>query len=85
MRTPISNTAPTYSRPVQVEGCRPALFWILARHGTRNPGYDDVLEMEEKLPNIRDSIIAAWSEGLGELKEDDILRFMDWELSLIHI
>jgi len=68
--------------PVEIEGCLPALFWNLARHGTRNPGDDDIPEMEDQLPDIRDQIVAAWNEGLGELDEDDILRFMEWEFNL---
>ena len=65
-----------------MEGCQPALFWNLARHGTRNPGDDEILEMEDELPGIRDQIIAAWTDGPGQLDEDDILRFMEWEFNL---
>jgi len=74
--------ANTDTSPVEIEGCQPALFWILARHGTRNPGDDDIPEMNDQLPGIRDQIVTAWSEGLGELEEEEILRFMEWEFSL---
>ena len=38
--------------------------------------------MNDQLPGIRDQIVTAWSEGLGELEEEDILRLMEWEFSL---
>ena len=33
--------------PLELAGCQPVAFWNLARHGTRNPGDDDILEMAE--------------------------------------
>lgn len=68
--------------PIEVEGCRPALFWNLARHGTRNPGDDDILEMADMLPKIRDQILNSWEEGLGEMEEEEIVRFLEWEFNL---
>ena len=65
-----------------MEGCRPALFWNLARHGTRNPGDDDILEMGDTLPSIRDQIVNAWEEGGGAMEEEDIIRFLEWNFDL---
>jgi hypothetical protein len=58
------------------------LFWNLARHGTRNPGDDDILEMTAILPNIRHQILNSWEEGLGEMEEEEIARFLEWEFNL---
>ena len=71
-----------FCSPVRVEGCRPALFWSLARHGARNPGEDDILELGEKLPGIRDQILAAWEGGGGELTKENMAGFMDWTFDL---
>ena len=58
------------------------LFWYLARHGTRNPGDDDILEMAEMLPVLRDEIVAAHEEGRGGLGEEDIVRMIEWSFDL---
>ena len=65
-----------------MEGCKPALFWNLARHGTRNPGDDDILEMQQRLPSLRDQIVATWEEGGGAMEEEEIFLLMDWTLGL---
>ena len=65
-----------------MEGCQPVLFWNLARHGTRNPGDDDILEMADKLPVLRDEIVAAHEEGRGGLGEEDIVRMIEWKFEL---
>merc|ERR1711915_562289 len=74
--------ANTDESPIELDGCQPRLFWNLARHGTRNPGDDDILEMNEKLPGIRSLIVEKWEEGLGYMEEEDIIRLVDWELNL---
>ena len=33
-------------------GCEARQFWLMSRHGTRNPGTEDMMELEEKLPLI---------------------------------
>ena len=58
------------------------MFWNLARHGTRNPGDDDILEMADILPNIRDLILNSWEEGLGEMEEEEIVRLLEWQFNL---
>ena len=65
-----------------MEGCQPALVWILARHGTRNPGDDDILEMAERLPALRDDIVAAHQAGAGGLGEEEILKMIEWSFDL---
>ena len=65
-----------------MEGCEPVLTWILARHGTRNPGDDDILEMAERLPGLRDEIVAAHEAGTGTLGEEEILRMIEWSFDL---
>eukprot|EP00092_Neocalanus_flemingeri_P034573 GFUD01037600.1.p1 GENE.GFUD01037600.1~~GFUD01037600.1.p1 ORF type:complete len:454 (-),score=120.39 GFUD01037600.1:57-1418(-) len=75
-------TADTEDSPVQVDGCRPALFWNLARHGTRNPGDDDILEMGETLPSLRDQIVTTWEEGGGEMEETEIFSLIEWTFDL---
>ena len=58
------------------------LSWILARHGTRNPGDDDILEMAARLPVLRDEIVAAHENGVGGLGEEEILRMIEWSFDL---
>ena len=58
------------------------MFWNLARHGTRNPGDDDILEMAAILPDIRDQILNKWEVGLGGMEEEEIVRFLEWEFNL---
>ena len=58
------------------------LFWSLARHGTRNPGDDDILDMAERLPALRDDIVAAHEAGAGGLGEEEILRMIEWSFDL---
>ena len=50
---------------ISVPGCEPALFWFLARHGTRNPGISDIENMRDILPGVRDKMVDAWTEGVG--------------------
>ena len=58
------------------------MFWNLARHGTRNPGDDDILEMTAILPNIRHQILNSWEEGLGEMEEEEIVGLLEWQFNL---
>merc|ERR1712012_627562 len=38
--------------------CSVGSLWLLARHGTRNPGSKDKQKMETLLPRLRDKIVA---------------------------
>ena len=67
---------------MELAGCQPAVFWYLGRHGTRNPGDDDILEMAERLPVLRDQIVAAHEAGNGGLGERDLVRLLEWTFDL---
>ena len=54
----------------------------LARHGTRNPGAEDITAMATQLPELRDAVVAAWLEGRGTMAEEDIARLMEWTFDL---
>ena len=54
----------------------------LARHGTRNPGAEDITAMAAQLPELRDAVVAAWLEGRGTMAEEDIVRLMEWTFDL---
>ncbi len=43
--------------PIFLKGCRAKSFWMVARHGTRNPGDEDIIEMNEKGPKIVEKVI----------------------------
>ena len=55
---------------------------LLARHGTRNPGAEDITAMATQLPELRDAVVAAWLEGRGTMAEEDIVRLMEWTFDL---
>ena len=42
-KTSYFKVANTDDGVLEVDGCSPAMIWILARHGTRNPGDDDII------------------------------------------
>ena len=48
-------------------GCKPKSFWVLARHGSRNPGDEDISQMEIRGPAIQAAIIDNHQNGKGEL------------------
>jgi len=82
-----SKTSYTYNAnmdtsPVSISGCQPQVFYMLARHGTRNPGTGDITEMQEHLPGLRDRVVEAWAEGKGELAEETIAALIDWRFDL---
>jgi len=68
--------------PIEVEGCSPELVWMLVRHGTRNPADFEILEMEEKLPPLRDQIVQSWLDGKGSMAEEDIIKLEEWSLGV---
>ena len=37
--------------------CEPKSFWLVARHGFRNPGKDDIIKIKMRGPEIRDAIL----------------------------
>jgi len=68
--------------PVQLDGCKPVLLYDVARHGARIPDDDDVLNLQEGLPQIRDRIEEAWKEGRGELTDDQVAAIVGWQLAV---
>ena len=81
-KTSYFKVANTDDGVLEVDGCSPAMIWILARHGTRNPGDDDILMMAENLPRLQDEIITAWQEGRGNMEEEDIIKLIEWTFDL---
>jgi len=81
-RTSYSYVRNNDTSPVQLEGCSPVLLYDVARHGARIPNDDDVVNLQEGLPLIRDEIEAAWLEGRGELTDDQVADIIGWELSV---
>merc|ERR1712222_198146 len=82
-----TRTSYTYMRnnvtsPVQLDGCKPVLLYDVTRHGARIPDDDDVLNLQEGLPQIRDRIEEAWKEGRGELTDDQVAAIVGWQLAV---
>ncbi|CAG7786592.1 unnamed protein product [Allacma fusca] len=61
-------------------GCSARQIWILNRHGTRNPGDEDIIAMQTILPKLRDLIVKQSSEG--KLCEAELERIKSWETTL---
>ena len=51
---------------IHILGCSAKQFWLLVRHGTRNPGDDDILDMLTRGKEIQHSIIKNHEEGKGK-------------------
>ena len=47
-------------------GCSATKLWLLVRHGTRNPGEDDILEMQTRGVEIQQNIVKNHEEGRGK-------------------
>ena len=52
-------------------GCRARQLWLLARHGTRNPGTKAMKKMAHHLPLLREFILENHLHGSGSLCSDD--------------
>ena len=50
---------------IHILGCTAKQFWLLVRHGTRNPGDDDILDMQNRGKEIQKNIIKNHEEGRG--------------------
>ena len=55
-------------------GCVAKSFWLLARHGSRNPGDDDIQEMIDKSPGYKQKIIQLHEQGKGKRAVGHILN-----------
>ena len=51
---------------MDILGCSAKQLWLLVRHGTRNPGDDDILDMKTRGVQIQESIIKNHAEGKGK-------------------
>merc|ERR1712179_507627 len=63
-------------------GCEPLMMWMYIRHGSRNPGDDEILDMTSLLPELRDKILAAADAGEGSLTFKEIMDLKDWTLDM---
>merc|ERR1719186_1094500 len=61
--------------PISAPGCTPVMFWLISRHGARSPDRNEILQMSERLPDIRDAIVAA-----GSLGKEVLDRLKQWKL-----
>jgi len=57
-------------------------MWMYIRHGSRNPGDDEILDMTSLLPELRDKILAAADAGEGSLTFKEIMDLKDWTLDM---
>lgn len=57
-------------------------MWIIVRHGTRNPGDDDIKEMAVRGPQLVSLVLKAHKEGKGELCKADLERLEKWKFDL---
>lgn len=64
------------------EGCEPVMMWMYVRHGSRNPGDDEIIEMNTLLPELRDRIVAAADAGEGGLTFSEIRDLKKWKFDL---
>ncbi|XP_059096069.1 multiple inositol polyphosphate phosphatase 1-like isoform X2 [Tigriopus californicus] len=62
-------------------GCQAKSLWMLARHGSRYPGSDDILVMADRGVEIKDAIVEAYSSGKGSLCHEDFIQFQSWSFN----
>ena len=58
-------------------GCKTKSFWLLARHGSRNPGDDDISQMEIRGPEIQAAIIDNHQNEKGNLNTNHTIILPD--------
>jgi len=63
-------------------GCEPLMMWMYIRHGSRNPGDDEILDMTTLLPELRDRITLAADAGEGSLTVKEINDLAAWSLNM---
>ena len=63
-----------------LKGCKAKQLWILSRHGTRNPGSEDMAELQQVLPELRNLILGNTKAGKGNLCKDDVENLKNWIL-----
>lgn len=60
-------------------GCVAQQFWLLARHGSRNPTTKDMIKLKSVLPLIQREIVSNYKAGRGSLCKDDIKNLEKWK------
>ncbi len=46
-------------------GCKAKSFWLLTRHGSRNPSDDIITETSRRGPQLRDRVVQNHKQGRG--------------------
>lgn len=46
-------------------GCELKKIWMMVRHGTRYPSAKIIRNMKEKLPDVKEEILAIHEQGKG--------------------
>uniref|UniRef100_A0A1B6GTD8 Multiple inositol polyphosphate phosphatase 1 n=2 Tax=Cuerna arida TaxID=1464854 RepID=A0A1B6GTD8_9HEMI len=64
-----------------VPDCKPVQLWLVARHGTRWPGADNIPEFQE-LNQIKNHIISNYNSNKGSLCLQDIENLKAWTFTL---
>lgn len=80
-KTPYSVVLNEDDSEVKFPGCRPAQFWLTARHGTRYPGEDDIVVMSRRLPQLQQELLENAAAGTGELCALDLDSLRRWKLA----
>ncbi|XP_043527414.1 multiple inositol polyphosphate phosphatase 1-like [Frieseomelitta varia] len=64
-----------------VPNCKPMQIWMLIRHGTRNPGKEEIKNMKHNLPELQHRIIKNHEQhGNGSLCQKDLEKLRTWNL-----
>lgn len=64
-----------------VPNCKPMQVWMLIRHGTRNPGKEEIKNMKHNLPVLQQRIIKNHKQyGKGSLCQKDLEKLRAWKL-----
>jgi hypothetical protein len=59
-------------------GCVAQQFWLLSRHGSRNPSTGEMMTLKSILPLIQNEIISNYKAGKGSLCKDDVENLEKW-------
>ena len=62
--------------------CTPVYLWGMLRHGTRNPGEEDIIIMADRLDEIKDRILDSWLDNTCHLDDDTIVYLDQWKFTL---
>jgi len=65
--------------PVSMPGCQPKSFWMIVRHGTRNPSDDAIREIANDGNKLAQEIVANHKAGRGKLCDADLDALSKWK------